>query len=163
MLQNTLLRLCLACSSIGMGYFVYLFGRPGPAIYAIPNTLEQWTQFFPVLGEISGQLPAFFHTYAFILLTFIVLGKHFRHRLFVSIALWVSLESLFEIGQHPIVSNALVRVIPDWFGQSPILNITTSYFQQGTFDPLDLLAIVLASIATVLTIRATNEKGVRHA
>ena len=64
----------IACVSLGIGYVVYFLGRPGPAIYAIPSSIEHWILVQPVVAEISGQLPSFFHTFAFILFLAVVLN-----------------------------------------------------------------------------------------
>jgi len=56
-----------ACISLCIGYLIYFLGRPGPVIYAIPESLQQWVFTLPLLSHISGSLPGFFHTFAFIL------------------------------------------------------------------------------------------------
>jgi hypothetical protein len=160
--RKSYLYFSIACLALVIGYLIYYIGRPGPAIYAIPENLEHWVFALPLLSEISGQLPSFFHTYAFILLTFIALGASSRSSPYLSISLWVSLESLFEIGQHPIISEWISNVIPAWFEQIPLLGITDNYFLQGTFDPLDMLAIVIAAVSTLLTVRFFQRREIHH-
>ena len=148
--------------SLGIGYAVYFLGRPGPAIYAIPSIIEHWIIVQPVVAGISGQLPSFFHTYAFILLTFIVLGTTSRFNLYLSISLWATVEVLFEVGQHDLIKSSIIGIVPGWFERVPVLNISDTYFLRGTFDPLDLLAIVVASVCAWLTVQLAQGKGVHH-
>ena len=152
----------ITCVSLGIGYVVYFLGRPGPAIYAIPSIIEHWILVHPVVAEISGQLPSFFHTYAFILLTFIVLGTLSRFNLYLSISLWATVEVLFEMGQHDLFNHSIVDIIPDWFERIPVFDISDNYFLHGTFDPLDLLAIAIASVCAWLTVQLAQAKGVHH-
>jgi len=63
-----------ACISLCIGYLIYFLGRPGPVIYAIPESLQQWVFTLPLLSHISGSLPGFFHTFAFILFIAVVLN-----------------------------------------------------------------------------------------
>lgn len=153
----------IACVSLGIGYVVYFLGRPGPAIYAIPSSIEQWIVVQPLVAEISGQLPSFFHTYAFILLTFIVLGTSSRFNLYLSISLWATVEVLFEAGQHHLFQSSIINLIPDWFDQIRALDLTHNYFLQGTFDPLDLLAIAIGSACALLTVHLFQREEIHHA
>lgn len=150
----------IACVSLCIGFVIYFLGRPGPAIYAIPSIIEHWILVQSFVAEISGQLPSFFHTYAFILLTFIVLGTSSRFNLYLSVSLWASIEVLFEIGQHNLFSQSIINMIPAWFEQVPILDISGHYFLHGTFDPLDLLAIAIASVFALLTVQLKQGLGV---
>ena len=124
--------------------------------------LEQSIPVKPLIVEISGQLPSFFHTYAFILLTFIVLGASSRINLYLSISLWVFIEVLFEIGQHNLLSPSMINLIPGRFEGIPVFDITDKYFMYGTFDPLDLLAITIAPVFALLTVHLVQLKGGHH-
>ena len=152
----------IACSSVCIGYLLYFVGRPGPAIAAIPPSFEQWINVLPIAVEISGQLPSFLHTYAFILLTFLVLGTSSRFNLYLSVSLWALLEVLFEAGQHDLISHSIINYLPGWFEQVPVLDISNTYFLHGTFDPLDLLAIAIASVLALFTVRLAQAKEVHH-
>lgn len=160
--KNIYLYLAIAFLALFSGYLVYFVGRPGAAIYAIPAALETWVNVIPVFVEFSGPLPGFFHTYAFILLTFVVLGIYSRAYLYVSIAVWVCLEAVFEFAQHPMLNNAIASFVPTWFENIPLLELTESYFLLGTFHPMDLVAIFLAAIAVLLTVRAISGKDFYH-
>ena len=67
-----------------------------------------------------------------------------------------------EVGQHPFIAQRLSEVIPPWFAHLPILNKTNSYFIYGTFDPLDLLAIVLGVVAAYVVIQGTERGWASH-
>ena len=43
--------------------------------------------------------------------------------------------------------------MPAWLGSVPVLNVTTSYFTQGTYDPLDVLSIGVGAVAAYLLAR----------
>lgn len=156
--RNSCLYVSIACLTLFSGYLIYFFGRPGAIIYAIPTALEHWITVLPVFAEVSGPLPGFFHSYAFILLTFVVLGNCSRAYLYLSIAVWVCLEAMFEIAQHPLLDESIASFVPAWFEKIPLLDVTARYFLQGTFDPLDLIAILLAAIAVLLTVRIVSGK-----
>lgn len=152
----------IACVSLCIGYALYFVGRPGPAIFAIPDHIEHWISVQPLLAEISGQLPSFLHCYAFILLTFLVLGTSSKFNLYLSISLWAMVEVLFEMGQHDLFKRSFTDIIPGWFERIPVLDISDNYFLHGTFDPLDLLAIAIASVCAWLTVQLAQGKGVHH-
>ena len=152
----------IACVSLCVGYALYFVGRSGPPIYAIPDHIEHWISVQPLIAELGGQLPSFLHSYALILLTFIVLGTYSKFNLYLSIALWSMVEVLFEMGQHDLFKRSFIDVIPGWFEYIPVLDISDNYFLHGTFDPLDLLAIAIASVCAWLTVQLSQAKGVHH-
>ncbi len=154
--------LCIVGASLCMGYVLYFVGRPGSPIFALPANLDSWNSVHTLVAEFSGQLPSFLHTYAFILLTFLVLGTSSRFNLHLSIALWSIVEILFETGQHILFKSSFIDMIPAWFELVPVLNSTTHYFLYGTFDPLDLLAIAIASVFALLTVRMVQVKEFYH-
>ena len=105
-------------------------GPRGPATPSPAVAFADW----------SGPLPSFLHTLGFILLTAVAAGVRRRGSLAVVSLTWVGVESLFEIGQHPLLAGALAAGLSGL----PGLAGAGSYFVNGTFDPLDLLAVVLA-------------------
>lgn len=101
----------IACVSLDIGNVVYFLGRPGPAIYAIPSSIEQWIMVQPLEAEISGLLPSFFHTYTFILLTYLMLGVSSRFNLYLNIAVRSIVEVLFETGQHALFKHLIINIM----------------------------------------------------
>ena len=152
----------IACVSLCVGYVVYFVGRTGPAIFAIPDQLEHLVSVQPLIAQISGQLPGFLHTYAFILLTFLVLGTSSRFNLYLSIAFWSMLELVFELGQHALFKHAYTDLITGWFEQAPVPDFSYNYFLHGTFDPLDLLAIAIASVCAWVTVQLAQGRRSHH-
>lgn len=152
----------IACVSLCTGYVVYFLGRPGPVIVAIPDHFDQWISVQPLVAEFSGQLPSFLHTYAFIMLIYLVLGTSSKLNLYLSISLWAMVETLFELGQHDSFNEAIINNLPGWFERTPVLDISDNFFLYGTFDPLDLLAIAIASVCAWLTVQLRQKKEAHH-
>jgi hypothetical protein len=75
---------------------------------------------------------------------------------------WLVIECLFEVGQHGAIAGQIVDLVPHWFDGIPFLEATAGYFGTGTFDPLDIFAVVLASIAAGFTVRATMHGEANH-
>lgn len=137
----------IAAAALGMGILVYLFARP-------PIELLPFSWHFrpgPWSGSLTGVLPEFLHVFAFILLTAAVVRRPPRP---VSIcAFWLGTETLFEVGQHPLLAPYMAETLPTWLGQLPILSRTANYFLQGTFDPWDFVAIALGTLAAYAVIK----------
>ena len=150
-------QLIAALSALLLGLLVYLFERPAESVYMFAVFSYSATHHFDLFGIIGQWLPSFVHTYAFILLTVIVVGNGPRI-IFISSLFWVGIGSLFEWGQHPTVSAQLVKHIPDWFSGIPLLENSVNYFQFGTFDPMDLLATLAGALAAYKTYQLTQNK-----
>jgi len=163
MVNRNLLFLTWAIFAIIAGYLVYFFARAGVPVAAIPEILYPWVSTQPEWIGLSGWLPGFFHTYAFILFTFVVLGIESSTNLYKSMLLWVSVESFFEIGQYPTLSRYISEQFGLQFADSWIAQSLGDYFIQGTFDPLDLLAILLAAFAAKITFSVIHCVELRHA
>jgi hypothetical protein len=53
----------------------------------------------------------------------------------------------------------VLKIIPDWFSGVPFLENTRNYFFQGTFDVLDLAAVLIGSITGYYVLIVTMKKG----
>ena len=147
---------------MAVGILVYLFDRPGNAVYFVPDwwSLAEFTPgLFGLLGE---HLPTFSHTFAFILLTTAVIAPR-RGSAIVVCAGWLIVDSLFEIAQHDDLAVNIVRRLPNWFAEWPILENVAAYFLTGRFDPLDLVSIFVAGIAAYFLILYSTRRGIQHA
>ncbi len=133
--------LSIALASLSLGTLVYLT-RPAGALFLIPNLKESLP---PLFGPLSGSLPSFMHALGFTLLSTLALGVSRRTALF-SAALWLALETTFEVGQRPIITAQLER-----------LGLGLPYFHYGTFDLFDLTAC-FAGVALALVILRTAHK-----
>ena len=151
----------IACVSLCVGYALYFVGRPGSAIFAIPDNLEHWVYALPLLSEISGPLPSFFHTFAFILFLALVLNPSRAGKILICLG-WMTVELFFEIGQHSFFANHLVEWIPLWFAGIPFLEVADFYFLSGTFDPVDVLFILFGAAAALFTLSKFQRWEVGH-
>jgi hypothetical protein len=137
--------LVAALLALSLGLAVYVLDRtPGSAYFLPPVLSLAGTHLW--FGALGAQLPEFAHVYASSLLTALLLGSS-RRALLASCLTWWAIDSLFEIGQHPLISPHFVAVVPNWFAGIPLLENTAPYFVHGTFDPWDLGAIALGAVA----------------
>lgn len=142
--------LALAC--LGIGTLVYVLDRNPQSTYFLPAAWSLADATGPVFGRLGDHLPDFLHLYAFILLSCALLQPKRAAILGITLV-WLLIEVLFEIGQHPALSPHVVSVIPAWFAGIPFLENAAAYFRHGQFDPLDLVAMLLAAVAGYLTVR----------
>lgn len=140
----------IGLAALALGTLVYLLDRPAASVYLLPNAMSLARGHHPWFGMFGGHLPEFVHVYAFILLTLAV--SPWPARVVPICFFWWAVDSLFEIGQHPAIAPHIAATLPAWFQHIPILDNTANYFLLGTFDPGDLAAIVLGTLAAYLTI-----------
>ena len=124
----------IALLSLMMGFLVYLFARPGALFPEISYSFDAWWTTAEWLVLVTGSLPDFLHTYAFILLTYVVLGVGSKRHLYISTIRFI------DMAVFPAVKIGGVG------------DLVRNYFIHGTFDMKDLLAILLACLAAVYTI-----------
>lgn len=155
---SAIVPLAVAGLALLIGVVIYVLDRSVEHVYF----LTQWTttgsnetvifgQYFGTLGQ---NLPTFFHSYAFILLTMAVVvpyRKYQRNILWVCIV-WFVIESLFEIAQMDFIAHIIANWVPAGFNNIPFFENTSNYFVTGTFDVLDLLSIVAGTLTAYLTI-----------
>ena len=119
----------LALASLVLGTLVYL-SRPAGALFLSLELTAPFKHSLPaVFGPLGGSLPSFTHAFGFTLLSALALGVSRRTAL-LSAALWLGVETLFEVGQHASVAAQSEFLGPRY----------ARYFQSGTFDPYDLTA-----------------------
>lgn len=147
----------IAVTAFIAGMFVYVFDRPAATVYLLPNALSFAGRHHPVFGALGGHLPEFVHVYAFILLTVAI--SSWPARVLPICGFWWAVDSLFEIGQHPAIAPTIAAALPNWFRGIPILDHTASYFLRGTFDPGDLVSIILGTVVAYLIYRRYPPKG----
>ena len=51
-----------------------------------------------------------------------------------------------------------LKIIPDWFEGIPFLENTKNYFQKGTFDMVDLVAIAFGTAVAYFVMILTTSK-----
>ncbi|MEJ2725239.1 MAG: hypothetical protein P8175_11480 [Deltaproteobacteria bacterium] len=141
--------------SLTVGLFVYLLDRPAGGAYFLYRTGTAFTlhDALPnfLFGPFGGNLPTFIHVFSFSLLTAGLLACKKRGCQIV-ILLWLITDCAFELGQK------FVRISPDVFNGIPILENTGSFFVNGTFDPLDLVAATAGAAAAYLFLVRTMKR-----
>jgi hypothetical protein len=137
-----------------MGVLVYAFDRPGASASLLPATWSSGDA-HRIFGAFGGQIPDLAHVYAFSLLTALALGASKRAAL-LSCALWLGIDGLFEIAQHPAVRSTLASTLPAQLQHLPIIEKVGPYVLRGTFDPWDLTALAIGAATAFLTIRSIN-------
>ena len=141
--------LTLAAFLSAVGVAVYALDRGG-AVYF----LSGWSlpPAMPVFGPLADVLPTFLHTLVFILVTAAVL-RPWPRTLPANCCAWCFFECLFEAGQMAPVDGYIAGAMPAWFSSVPVLQVTASYFTQGTYDPLDVLSIGVGAVIAYLLAR----------
>jgi len=151
----------IAIGALTVGALVYMLDRPAATAYLLPGALSFSGGHHPVFGALGGHLPEFVHVYAFILLTVAI--SPWPARVLPVCGFWWAVDSLFEIGQHPVIAPTITAALPNWFRRIPILDHIANYFLRGTSDPADLVAVALGTVSAYLTIRLIRKSEVGHA
>jgi len=141
-----------------IGALVYYVDRSPDQTYFVNRYSEDLSMYdrIPNLFGIVGEsLPDFIHVFSFILLTAGIssCGKKGYRAICLS---WLLIDSAFELGQKYLKQP--IKNLPDWFDGIPILEAIKSYFILGTFDYIDLLSIVLGTVAAYIILIKTTEK-----
>jgi hypothetical protein len=149
---------------VGTGAGLMTFGV---ALYAIVRSSTLWG-FLPDLhlpgleewlGRAGGSAPTFFHVAAMSLLTAGVLGGTTRLAWGAALT-WISTDIVFELGQHELLRVYLIGSVPEWLERVWLVDRTRSYFLNGTFDAMDIVAAVLGgftALALMLQKPSTGE------
>ncbi|MBA4366525.1 MAG: hypothetical protein C0403_02685 [Desulfobacterium sp.] len=140
------------------GALVYIVDRPPEQTLFVNNGILKISlyQTLPNLfGTLGNSLPDFTHVFAFIMITAGLISCSSKGYILIS-TLWFITDSLFEIGQK--FSTTATELIPGWFHSIPFLKNTPFFFQTGTFDWLDLAAILTGSVSAYLTIHIMAQK-----
>ena len=153
-------QIIIGLMALFVGLMVYLVDRPPDQtyfIYKIDSAISLHQVLPPLFGPLGKILPAFVHVFSFTLLTAGILACHKRGCIIVCLV-WLSVDVAFELGQKfGVWSSSLT---PSWFGGIPLLENTLNYFMLGTFDFMDLTAIVAGSLVAYLTMMRTMERRV---
>lgn len=151
----------MALTALGVGILVYLLDRSPEHVYFLSPAASWMPSHEAWLGPLGGWLPDFVHVYAFALLTAAVVPQ--PKAVLPICAFWLVVDVLFELGQYPPFAGQIAGAIPTWFQEVPILDNTAAYFLQGVFDPWDLLAIFLGTLAAYLTLTLIAQRDAHHA
>ncbi|MGB5512365.1 MAG: hypothetical protein WBM87_11705 [Woeseiaceae bacterium] len=134
-----------AILALAAGTSVYLFDRDRASALFLAPFADSHMDYAGLFGVLGGNLPSFFHAYAFALLLIMLLGRipHARH---VGAALWFSIAAALECLQAARIEALLYSSTT--LGADPtILASIQAYIANGHFDPGDLLAAGLGCVA----------------
>lgn len=154
------IQILIGMVSLFLGGALYVIRSSGDS-YFVPQylvSLRLPDAIVDIIRIVGGNLPDFIHPFAFILITAGLLSSANRKTLFFICLGWFFIESLFELGQ--LFKEAYVRFIPSWFDQVPVLNHTKSFFLNGTFDILDMIAIGAGTFAAFFTLLITTKRRI---
>jgi len=131
-----------------MGFLMYI-------IHRLPEKLCFVSfEYNSILSNICGNyLADFIHPFSFILLTCAFIKYNCNSAILIAFG-WLFFDILLEIGQK--YSDIINPFIPECFEMIPFLNNLTGYFEHGTFDPFDLIAIISGAIIGFFTVLFTN-------
>lgn len=113
---------------------------------------------FKIFSPLGPYLPDFLHPFGFILLTlapFPNAGPVMQRMVCLG---WFAFNAVFEVGQ--LYDHAFAQWISKTLPQGDFSAALADYFIHGTFDGLDLIAILLGSSAAYLFI--TKIKPIRQ-
>lgn len=137
------------------GLFFLLFGSSFYIFFRTLDStffLQDFAQYQAAIPEMSAyavvvaSAPDYFHPLALSLLTMAVL-KNRLSRVFVCLA-WLCIEIMFEFSQ--LYSAQLTDLIPVQVMQMSVTGLFVNYMSNGTFDSLDVVAIVAGCITAFL-------------
>lgn len=156
-IRSELLLLVIGLSALVLGVLIYIATRPYQQIlflqYLPPMHIS--LPFQPV--AIVQSLPSFLHIYGFILLTATVTPKRIDYLRLICV-FWLVLEFLFEIGQQHDIALLIANHLPAWFYDgSWLLKVIPNYFIYGTFDPMDVVCLLVGAVAAYGTLVFTKK------
>jgi len=158
--SNTInkLQILIGLAGLLIGSLVYLIDRPPDQTYfvyisriniSLHNTIPN------LFGILGNTLPDFLHVFSFILITAGLFSCKRRGYLIICLS-WFFVDSAFELCQK--YNSLPLSIIPDWFEGIPFLENTRNYFQRGTFDMADLVAIAVGTTVAYFVIMLTTSK-----
>ena len=141
-----------------LGVLVYVATRSGSQVFFLQYLPAVHSSSPSGISDILYALPSLLHVYAFILLTAAVVSRNAHHLRLICL-FWLVTELLFEIGQQHDVAVAIVEHLPAWFYGSAAFETVPNYFLHGTFDPLDIIGLLMGTLAAYATAMASNGKS----
>lgn len=149
-------QILIGVATLLLGSLVYLVDRPPDQTYFLYFSkieISLHSSLPELFGYLGNILPAFAHVFSFILITAGIIACGKRGYLAVCLS-WLIVDWTFELGQK--YSDLAVKLIPDWFASIPILEASSGYFRVGTFDVLDMAAVLLGAGAAYFVLMKTS-------
>ena len=138
-------QISIGVAGLIVGSLVYLIDRPPDQTYFVYRSKIDISLFNTIpnlFGVIGSGLADFLHVFSFILITGALFSCKRTDYLIICLS-WFSLDAAFELCQR--FNTLPLKIIPDWFEGVPFLENTKGYFQKGTFDVFDLVAIAFGT------------------
>jgi hypothetical protein len=140
-----------------IGALVYYVDRPPNQTYFVIGYSEDLSMHDSIpnlFGIVGESLPDFIHVFSFILLTAGVSSCGKKGYCIICLS-WLFIDSTFELGQKFLKEP--MKGLPDWFDGIPMFEAVKSYFIRGTFDYIDLISIVLGTVAAYMVLIKITE------
>lgn len=151
-------QILIGAVSLCVGTLIYLSDRSPDSTYFVREFtafLSMHDRFPDLFGVLDRSLASFLHVFSFIMITGGLFATTFRGYLAVSLG-WLAVDTAFEAGQY--FDAQAVNLVPEWFRNYPFLEATRTYFLNGWFDPMDVVAIVAGAVAGLLVLETTQRK-----
>lgn len=141
------LRLSIAASSLALALAVYVFAREYPP--AIMASLQAPVPWLLEHGRVFDSAPSLFYTLALGLLLGVISKERGRGQ--IHCLVWTVIALLLELSQAPGIAGAFTAATD----RLPLLvaNLFTPYWANGTFDPVDMLAVLLGGAMALGVLR----------
>jgi len=133
----------IGLSAIAVGMSVYLIDR-NPTLVPFFSSFSLYGLVPPVFGDQGFSLPTFTHAFGLSVLTVVLLGARGTAALCVCCS-WLAIDLTLETAQHPAIATRIGSAIdagPTWMSMLEPVHRYTAY---GTYDPLDMLSIILGA------------------
>jgi len=147
---HAVLLTAIACLGLALAMAVYIADRDAARAMLMPDVGAHAGR--KIFGAIGQWLPSFVHPFSFSLFTAAALPARSTPRYGACVA-WAVVNAAFEVGQHPSVSIRLANALQGAPSGMPFSQALSRYFVHGTFDPLDLVAVLFGSLAAALVLR----------
>jgi len=141
-----------------IGSLIYLIDRPPDQTYFVyisKINISLFNTFPNLFGVLGNSLPDFLHVFSFILITAGLFSCKKRGYVIICLS-WFLVDGAFELCQK--FNKLPLKIIPDWFEGIPFLENTKNYFQKGTFDMVDLVAIAFGTAVAYFVMILTTSK-----
>lgn len=143
-----------------LGVFLYLYERrPDQVFFIYAFRLPSFynPEHLKIFGNLSSSLPSFLHVCSFSLLTFAFLPSQSKINIVITCMSWTVVNILFEIGQS-ITSSTMIN-IPYSFFDNRAFRYVIKYFQNGTFDFIDIIFAICGGFFAYCVLILTSKGG----